>query len=69
MAIYRLTAQGIEWGKNAKISSGAEVDTSGLNLDDFYERVQMILSDRFMGFFMVPDNGIWNYHFMGVNFN
>lgn len=22
-----------------------------------------------MGFFMVPDNGVWNYHFMGVNFN
>ncbi|KAJ1729857.1 pre-mRNA-splicing factor 8 [Coemansia biformis] len=26
----------------------------------------MLLSDRFMGFFMVPDdNGVWNYNFMG----
>ncbi|OLY78026.1 Pre-mRNA-processing-splicing factor 8 [Smittium mucronatum] len=31
-----------------------------------YERVQLLLSDRFNGFFMVPnDGGIWNYNFMG----
>jgi PROCT (NUC072) domain len=32
----------------------------------FYERVQMLLSDRFMGFFMTPDVGSWNYNFNGV---
>lgn len=26
----------------------------------------MLLSDRFMGFWMVPENGVWNYNFMGV---
>jgi pre-mRNA-processing factor 8 len=26
----------------------------------------MLLSDRFLGYFMVPANGIWNYNFMGV---
>jgi len=26
----------------------------------------MLLSDRFLGFFMVPDAGSWNYNFMGV---
>ncbi|PVU91485.1 hypothetical protein BB561_004382 [Smittium simulii] len=31
-----------------------------------FERVQLLLSDRFNGFFMVPnDGGIWNYNFMG----
>lgn len=30
----------------------------------FYEKVQMLLSDRFMGFYMVPDVGSWNYNFM-----
>ncbi|PVV02805.1 hypothetical protein BB560_002731 [Smittium megazygosporum] len=31
-----------------------------------FERVQLLLSDRFSGFFMVPnDGGIWNYNFMG----
>ena len=29
----------------------------------------MILSDKFLGFFMVPEGGIWNYHFNGQNFN
>ncbi|MFM7855044.1 MAG: hypothetical protein ACKO96_24740, partial [Flammeovirgaceae bacterium] len=45
-----------------------------MNLDGFitenYERVQIILSDKFLGFFMSPSNGgIWNYNFNGINFN
>ncbi|KAH8098773.1 U5 snRNA binding protein [Aureococcus anophagefferens] len=28
--------------------------------------VQMLLSDRFLGFFMVPDDDVWNFNFMGV---
>ena len=31
-----------------------------------YEKVQMLLSDRFYGFYMVPEDGLWNYNFMGV---
>jgi pre-mRNA-processing factor 8 len=30
------------------------------------EKVEMLLSDFFMGEFMVPDIGSWNYNFMGV---
>ena len=26
----------------------------------------MLLSDHFLGFFMVPENDVWNYNFMGV---
>lgn len=26
----------------------------------------MLLSDRFLGFYMTPDGGSWNYNFMGV---
>ena len=32
---------------------------------NFFEKVQMILSDKFLGFFMVPEGGIWNYNFNG----
>ena len=32
----------------------------------FYEKVQMLLSDKFMGFYMTPDAGSWNYNFNGV---
>ena len=33
-------------------------------LPSHYERVQMLLSDRFLGFFMVPAQSSWNYNFM-----
>lgn len=29
----------------------------------------MILSNTFLGFFMVPEGGIWNYNFNGINFS
>ncbi len=29
----------------------------------------MLLSDRFLGFFLVPEEGSWNYNFMGVKHN
>ena len=32
----------------------------------FYEKVQMLLSDKFMGFYMTPEVGSWNYNFNGV---
>ena len=31
------------------------------------KQVQMLLSDRFLGFFMVPEDDRWNYNFMGVS--
>jgi pre-mRNA-processing factor 8 len=31
-----------------------------------YEKMQLLLSERFLGFFMVPDNVIWNYNFIGL---
>lgn len=34
------------------------------------EKAQMLLSDRFLGAFLVPaDGGVWNYNFMGVRFS
>lgn len=30
----------------------------------------MILSDKFLGFFMIPEGGgLWNYNFNGINFS
>ncbi|KAK4785250.1 hypothetical protein SAY86_001939 [Trapa natans] len=62
LTAYKLTPSGYEWGR-------ANKDT-GSNphgyLPTHYEKVQMLLSDRFLGFYMVPDNGPWNYNFMGV---
>ncbi|CAF4755167.1 unnamed protein product, partial [Rotaria magnacalcarata] len=29
-----------------------------------YEEVLLSVSDRFLGFFMIPEQGSWNYNFM-----
>ena len=63
LTAYKLTPQGFEWGRNNR--------ETGMNAQGYvpghYERVQMLLSDKFLGFFMVPDDEIWNYNFMGVS--
>ncbi|CAH8282452.1 unnamed protein product [Eruca vesicaria subsp. sativa] len=59
---YKLTQAGYEWGRLNKDTGG---NPHGY-LPTHYEKVQMLLSDRFLGFYMVPENGSWNYNFMGV---
>ena len=34
--------------------------------ENFYEKIQILLTEKFMGFFMIPDNEIWNYNFISV---
>ncbi|KAI9009393.1 pre-mRNA-processing-splicing factor 8 [Phycomyces nitens] len=64
LTAYKITPGGFEWGKN-------NMDTSS-NPQGFLpthaEKVQILLSDRFLGFFMAPSE-IWNYNFMGAQFN
>ncbi|KAL3087990.1 hypothetical protein niasHT_026411 [Heterodera trifolii] len=59
---YRLTPSGYEWGRN---NTDKGNNPKGY-LPSHYEKVQMLLSDRFLGYFMVPSAGVWNYNFMGV---
>lgn len=62
LTAYKLSTKGYEWGKqNRDAGAGAQGYSPS-----HYERVQMLLSDRFFGFFMVPDDEVWNYNFMGV---
>jgi len=62
LTAYKLTPSGFEWGRNNTDKSN---NPKGY-LPSHYEKVQMLLSDRFLGFFMVPTQGSWNYNFMGV---
>ena len=57
LTAYKLTPQGYEWGKSSRSEASSPTH---------YERVQILLSDRFLGFFMVPSDDVWNYNFMGV---
>ena len=58
---YKLTPSGFEWGRQ---NTDKGNNPKGY-LPSHYEKVQMLLSDRFLGFFMVPAQGSWNYNFMG----
>ncbi|KAJ0966420.1 hypothetical protein J5N97_027558 [Dioscorea zingiberensis] len=62
LTAYKLTPTGYEWGR---INKDTGSNPHGY-LPTHYEKVQMLLSDRFLGFYMVPDNGPWNYNFMAV---
>lgn len=62
LAAYKLTPGGYEWGRQNR-ETGA--NPHGY-LPTHYEKVQMLLSDHFLGFCMAPDNDVWNYNFMGV---
>jgi PROCT (NUC072) domain len=48
-----------EWGRANKDNAANPVGYS----PNHYEKVQLLLSDRFMGFYMTPDAGPWNYNF------
>lgn len=62
LCAYKLTPGGFEWGKTLKDKSG---NPKGYQTSHF-EKVQMLLSDKFQGFFMIPAFGSWNYNFNGV---
>jgi len=60
LTAYKISPTGLEWGKTAK-----DANQPGYS-PGHYRKVQMLLSDRFLGFYMVPDTGSWNYNFMGM---
>lgn len=62
LTAYKLTPSGYEWGRQ---NTDKGNNPKGY-LPSHYEKVQMLLSDRFLGFFMVPSQGSWNYNFMGT---
>eukprot|EP00919_Chromeraceae_sp_WS-2016_P038122 GHVR01091062.1.p1 GENE.GHVR01091062.1~~GHVR01091062.1.p1 ORF type:complete len:2068 (+),score=339.45 GHVR01091062.1:814-7017(+) len=62
LTAYKLTPSGYQWGKNNKDTSP---NPQGYQTS-FFEKVQLLLSDVFHGFFLVPDDAIWNYNFVGV---
>jgi len=69
LTAYRVTDAGLEWGKKNQNVAGGVANAEGYN-SNCYEKVQMLLSDRFQGFSLVPDGNLgWNYNFQGVKHN
>lgn len=57
---YRITASGVDYGtKNAENTQFQEY------LRSFAEKQQIMLTDSYLGFWMVPLDKSWNYNFFG----
>ena len=71
LTAYKLTPGGYEWGRNNKDAlsgPGAAANPVGY-APTHYERCQLLLSDRFSGFYLTPAAGSWNFNFQGVKFS
>ncbi|KAL2155807.1 hypothetical protein VTH82DRAFT_549 [Thermothelomyces myriococcoides] len=65
LSAWGLTPQGYKWGAENKDLGSDQPQGFSTTMG---ERRQLLLSDKFKGFFLVPDNGKWNYSFMGSAF-
>lgn len=62
LAAFDLNEEGYTWGStNKDMISNAPQGFS----PNFSKKDQLILSDRILGTFLVPDDDIWNYSFIG----
>lgn len=65
LSAWGLTPQGYQWGAENKDLQSDQPQGFTTTMG---EKRKMLLSPRFRGFFLVPDNGRWNYSFMGSAF-
>eukprot|EP01118_Nematostelium_gracile_P000048 TRINITY_DN10044_c0_g1_i2.p1 TRINITY_DN10044_c0_g1~~TRINITY_DN10044_c0_g1_i2.p1 ORF type:complete len:137 (+),score=44.56 TRINITY_DN10044_c0_g1_i2:148-558(+) len=64
MTAFKITPPGFEWGKNRESGNFGGFSPA------YYDKAQLLLSDFFMGFFLVPETGSWNYNlFAGVRYS
>ncbi|KNC53021.1 pre-mRNA-processing-splicing factor 8 [Thecamonas trahens ATCC 50062] len=66
LTAYSVSEAGHEWGASLPEEARTAADAPPGFMPSFASRGQMLLSDRFLGFCMVPSPGSWNYNFMGV---
>ncbi|ODQ65863.1 PROCN-domain-containing protein [Nadsonia fulvescens var. elongata DSM 6958] len=66
LSAYKLKPEGFEWGaKNKDIMNFSPEGYSS----EFGEKCQLLLSDRIVGFFLVPEESVWNHAFLGASWN
>ncbi|KAK9390855.1 NUC071 domain-containing protein [Lipomyces mesembrius] len=66
LAAYTLKPEGIEWGaQNKDLVSTTPQGYS----PTFGMKSQLLLTDKVMGFFLVPETGFWNNAFVGAGWN
>ncbi|CAN8077363.1 unnamed protein product [Agarophyton chilense] len=68
LSACKLTEAGHDWGQHNKDADAISSIPPGY-ASSHYEKVQVLLSDRFLGYFMCPEDGSWNLNFQGVKFS
>ncbi|KAK5945647.1 pre-mRNA-splicing factor 8 [Knufia obscura] len=66
LSSWNLTPAGYEWGAQNRDTQSD--NPSGFSTS-FGEKSQLLLSDKVRGYFLVPENDVWNYSFMGASFS
>lgn len=66
LSAFALTPAGYKWGAENKDKSNDM--PQGFQTQGFADKCQLLLSDRIRGYFLVPEQGVWNYSFMGSSF-
>jgi len=65
LSAWALTPDGYKWGvENRDMSSDQPAGFS----TNFGEKCQLLLSDKIKGYFLVPEDNVWNYSFIGAVF-
>ncbi|KZL77253.1 pre-mRNA-splicing factor spp42 [Colletotrichum tofieldiae] len=65
LSAWGLTPQGYKWGAENKDTQSDQPQGFTTSMG---EKRKLLLSPRFRGFFLVPENNMWNYSFMGSAF-
>lgn len=65
LSAWGLTPQGYKWGAENRDTQSDQPQGFTTTMG---EKRKLLLSPRFRGFFLVPDDGKWNYSFMGSAF-
>lgn len=66
LSMYKVNAEGKKWGRT---NMELNVNDPGLQATfskSSYNRCPVWLTENFKGFYMTPDNDIWNYNFIGI---
>ncbi|ODH52412.1 pre-mRNA-processing-splicing factor 8 [Paracoccidioides brasiliensis] len=66
LSAWALTPQGYKWGAENKDTSSDQPQGFSTSMG---EKCQLLLSDKIRGYFLVPENNVWNYSFMGSSFS
>ena len=65
LTAYQLTAAGYDWGLKCKDPLHNPAGYSAA----FASRMPLLLSDRYVGYYLLPDGQEWNYNFMGARWS